>query len=61
MNKFLEKLRRHREVTKKEESHLTRVIDQFYDIRNYPFTVMELSQNIDEERVAEVFVRINSR
>lgn len=61
MNEFLEQLRQHREVSKEEEAHLTRVIDQLYDIRNYPFTVMELSQNVDEERVAEVFVRINSK
>lgn len=61
MKEFLEQLRQHREVTKEEESHLTRVIDQLYDIRNYPFTVMELSQSVDEEKVAEVFVRINSK
>ncbi|MBK9734712.1 MAG: hypothetical protein IPO92_07000 [Saprospiraceae bacterium] len=28
---------------------------------SFPFTVLQLSANIDEEQVAEVFVRINSQ
>jgi hypothetical protein len=36
-------------------------IDKLYDLQHYPFTALELSPNIDEERVAEVFVRINSK
>ena len=35
-------------------------IDRLYDLRNYPFKVMELGSNVDEEQVADVFVRINS-
>ena len=30
------------------------------DLRHYPFKIVELSSTVDEERVAEVFVRINS-
>ena len=30
------------------------------NLENYPFSVLELSQEIDEEQVADVFVRINS-
>lgn len=39
---------------------LEEAIDRLYDLRNYPFKVMELSPEIDEEQVADVFVRINS-
>jgi uncharacterized protein with ParB-like and HNH nuclease domain len=30
------------------------------DLQNYPFNVLELDSAVDEEQVAEVFVRINS-
>ena len=35
-------------------------IDQVRDLQNYPFSVVELDQDVDEEQVADVFVRINS-
>jgi hypothetical protein len=43
-----------------EEDRLEDAIDRLYDLRNYPFKVVELSSAVDEEQVAEVFVRINS-
>jgi hypothetical protein len=58
---FLAKLRTHREVTEKEEDALAEAIDRVYDLQNYPFTALELSSTVDEEQVAEVFVRINSK
>ncbi|MFH0961047.1 MAG: DUF262 domain-containing protein [Pseudomonadota bacterium] len=58
---FIEKLRVSREVGEQEEDRLIESIDKLYDIQHYPFTALELSPNIDEERVAEVFVRINSK
>ncbi len=58
---FIEKLRISREVSEKEEDHLIESIDKLYDLQHYPFTALELSPNIDEERVAEIFVRINSK
>lgn len=39
---------------------LAESIDRLYDLRNYPFKVMELGPDVDEEQVADVFVRINS-
>ncbi len=38
-----------------------KVIDRLYDLQNYPFTALELSSSVDEEQVADVFVRINSQ
>ena len=46
-----------------EEHHrddLEEAIDRLYDLRNYPFKVLELGSSVDEEQVADVFVRINS-
>jgi hypothetical protein len=40
---------------------LSEAIDRLYDLQNYPFTALELSPTVDEEQVAEVFVRINSK
>jgi uncharacterized protein with ParB-like and HNH nuclease domain len=58
---FIKRLQTYREVTEEEEGKLNESIDKLYDLRHYPFTALELSPNIDEERVAEVFVRINSK
>lgn len=35
-------------------------LDRVRDLQSYPFNVLELDSAIDEEQVAEVFVRINS-
>jgi hypothetical protein len=48
------------ELSQDEEDRLEDAIDRLYDLRNYPFKVVELSPEVDEEQVAEVFVRINS-
>lgn len=48
------------ELDQAEEDRLEDAIDRLYDLRNYPFKVVELSPEVDEEQVAEVFVRINS-
>jgi len=61
VREFIKSLRKHRDVSEEEEDHLFESIDRLYDIRNYPFTVLELSSTIDEEDVADVFVRINSK
>lgn len=60
VREFVKKLRRHREVTDEEEDQLAEIIDRVKDLRNYPFTALELSSSVSEEQVAEVFVRINS-
>ncbi len=35
-------------------------IDRLFNMRHYQFNILELTSDIDEEQVAEVFVRINS-
>jgi len=58
---FIASLGRSRPVTADDEDLLTERIDSLFDVRNYPFTALELSPSVGEEDVAEVFVRINSK
>lgn len=58
---FIAQLRKHRDVTEEEEVRLAQAISRLYNLQNYPFTALELSSSVNEEKVAEVFVRINSQ
>ncbi len=57
---YFQRLQAKRTVDQAEEDRLDDAIDRLYDLHNYPFKVVELSADVDEEQVAEVFVRINS-
>lgn len=57
---FLRRLSEKRSLDERERDRLAEAIDRLYDLRNYPFKVVELDSSVDEEQVAEVFVRINS-
>lgn len=57
---YLTRLREKRDVSDSQEDEIIEAIDRLYDLKNYRFTALELSANIDEEQVAEIFVRINS-
>jgi len=57
---FLRQLGDHRPLDEDEKDELYESIDRLYDLKNYPFRALELSTTVDEEDVAEVFVRINS-
>ncbi len=58
---YFRKLRESHDVSEAEEDRLSEAIDQLYDLQNYPFTALELAHTVNEEEVAEVFVRINSK
>lgn len=58
---YLRNLRESREVTPAEQQHVERAITKVFNLLKFPFTALELSKNISEEQVAEVFVRINSK
>ena len=58
---FIARLRNARSVEEADEDRLTERIHQLHGLEDYPFTALELSSTVDEEQVAEVFVRINSR
>jgi len=58
---FIRRLGDHRPLSEDEEDELSENIDRLYNLQNYPFRALELSSAVDEENVAEVFVRINSK
>ena len=61
VREFLKRLEaRKGKLTEHHRDDLEEAIDRLYDLRNYPFKVLELGANVDEEQVADVFVRINS-
>lgn len=63
VNRFLAKIEASRgeSLTDIEKDRLVESVDRLKDLQNYPFQAIELDRNVDEERVAEVFVRINSK
>lgn len=62
---YLERLSAHREKNDREFSDEERQsceqsLQRLFNLTSYPFTTLQLSANIQDEQVAEVFVRINS-
>lgn len=43
------------------EEEIEKNIEKLRNITNYPFSVLELSPDLDPEDVSEIFVRINSK
>ncbi len=61
INDFVSQLKKSVEITSEEEEHIQNALMQLKGLENYPFSALELSPNISEEQVADVFVRINSQ
>lgn len=61
INEFLLNLKKTVEVNEQEEEHIQNAFMQLKNLESYPFSALELSTNISEEQVADVFVRINSQ
>jgi hypothetical protein len=57
---FLTRLRSKRTLDEKETDRLDEALDRLKDLKDYPFKAVELSSAVEEEQVAEIFVRINS-
>lgn len=57
---FVEKLRLSVDLTAEDVKKIRRSLNNLTQLPNYPFSALELSAEIDEEQVADVFVRINS-
>lgn len=58
---YLSELKNSREIGGEEEKKIKKAISKLNNLLSFPFTAMELSANINEEDVADVFVRINSK
>lgn len=61
VREYLARLEASREVSDEESLQIEEAIQALWDLKSYPFTALELSSQIDEEQVSEVFVRINSK
>ncbi len=57
---FLSKLGTSREISSDEKDAIAHSIDGVFDLKKYPFTALEIASSVDEEQVADIFVRINS-
>jgi len=57
---FLTGLREKREISYEEEETISHNLDRLFDLQKYPFTALEIAPTVDEEQVADIFVRINS-
>lgn len=60
--RYLERIsaQRGEQLTRAEERALEDAIDRVKDLQHYPFKAVELDASLEDERVAEIFVRINS-
>lgn len=57
---FLKTLSAKIELTEEEEEQISHNLDRLFDLQKYPFTALEIAATVDEEQVADIFVRINS-
>lgn len=58
---YLAALRKVREVSPEEQRAIQGAINSLENIDNYPFTALEISSVANEEQVADIFVRVNSK
>jgi len=61
INKFLSRLGANREIADEERTTIPNSITRLEKLLDYPLTALEISSSVDEDRVAEIFVRINSK
>ena len=60
VNEFIGQLSAKTNLTEDEEEHIAHNLDRLFDLQKYPFTALEIASSVDEEHVADIFVRINS-
>jgi hypothetical protein len=60
VNDFINNLKIKRQLSDEEKEHISLNIDRLFDLQRYPFTALEIAPTVDEEQVADIFVRINS-
>lgn len=61
LKEYLTGLESVREISEEEQAQIEKAITKLHSLLSFPFTALELVANIDEEQVADVFVRINSK
>ena len=58
---YLRDLEAAREITQEHRTAAEQNIQRLVNLRNTPLGILEIAQDADEEQVAEIFVRINSK
>lgn len=61
VDSYLKGVRESHEISAIDEAKIKKSITKIHSLLSFPLTALELSKDISEERVAEVFVRINSK
>lgn len=57
---FLRQLEGRGDLSEQDEERVAHNLDRLFDLQKYPFTALEIAPTVDEEQVADIFVRINS-
>lgn len=57
---FLKQLETKGPLSADDEEQVAHNLDRLFDLQKYPFTALEIAPTVDEEQVADIFVRINS-
>ena len=60
VNDFIDRLAAGAALSDDEEELIAHSLDRLFDLQKYPFTALEIAPSVDEEQVADIFVRINS-
>jgi len=60
VNDYIEQASKKSSLTEEEEEVAAHNLDRLFDLQKYPFTALEIAPSVDEEQVADIFVRINS-
>jgi hypothetical protein len=58
---FLQQLRETRELSEEDAERIEGAIDHLRNLLHYSFVALTLASSVDEETIAEVFVRINGK
>lgn len=57
---FIAHLKTKGDLSDEEENQIALNLERLHGLNKYPFTALEIASNVDEEQVADIFVRINS-
>ena len=60
-DQFIDRLKQSVEISADDIKKIRKAFNNLTNLEGYPFSALELSAEIDEEQVADVFVRINSQ
>lgn len=60
VNDFIQALSTRAPLSDVEEELISHNLDRLFDLQKYPFTALEIAETVNEEQVADIFVRINS-